>query len=94
VSQPIKGFGEFKGHKPDVYSFQAVVIDVEVDSESGEVRIKHLYFVYDVGTIINPLIHQARSTAASFKDWVRAHRGDSADDGQTTASLGDYRSLT
>ncbi len=60
ANEPIKGFGEFVGHKPDVYSFQAVVVDVAVDAASGEVKLEHLYFVYDVGAIINPLIHQGQ----------------------------------
>lgn len=92
-SQPVKGFGEFKGHKPDVYSFQAVVIDVEVDSESGEVRIKHLYFVYDVGTIINPLIHQGQIDGGIVQGLGYALTEEiQLDDGRvTTASLGDYK---
>jgi len=39
---PVKAIGHFKAHKPDVYSFQAVVADVEVDAETGEVRVRRL----------------------------------------------------
>ena len=92
-SQPLKGFGEFAGHKPDVYSFQAVVVDVEVDSESGEARLRHLYFVYDVGTIINPLIHQGQIEGGIVQGLGYALAEEiQLDDGRiTTVTLGDYK---
>ena len=91
--QPLKGFGEFTGHKPDVYSFQAVVADVEVDSESGAVRLRYLYFVYDVGTIINPLIHQGQIDGGIVQGLGYALMEEiQLDEGQvTTATLGDYK---
>ena len=92
-SQPIKGFGEFTGHKPDVYSFQAVVADVEVDRDSGAVHVQHLYFVYDVGTIINPLIHQGQIEGGIVQGLGYALTEEiQLDDGRvTTATLGDYK---
>jgi CO/xanthine dehydrogenase Mo-binding subunit len=58
---PICGFGHFKAEtKPDVYSFQAIVADVEVDSETGEIDVQKLYFAYDVTQVINPIIHQGQ----------------------------------
>jgi CO/xanthine dehydrogenase Mo-binding subunit len=57
---PIKGFGHYEGHKPDVYSFQAAVADVEVDGDTGQVTVQRIYFVYDVSTVINPMIHQGQ----------------------------------
>jgi CO/xanthine dehydrogenase Mo-binding subunit len=91
--QPLKGFGEFVGHKPDVYSFQAVVVDVEVDRDSGAVRVQHLYFVYDVGTIINPLIHQGQIEGGIVQGLGYALTEDiQLDEGRvTTATLGDYK---
>jgi CO/xanthine dehydrogenase Mo-binding subunit len=92
-SPPLKGFGEFTGHKPHVYSFQAVVVDVEVDSESGEVRLQHVYFVYDVGTIINPLIHQGQIDGGVVQGLGYALTEEiQLDDGHvTTVTLGDYK---
>ena len=52
--KPPGGFGHYNGHKPDVYSFQSVVADVEVNAETGQVKVQRLYFVYDAGRIINP----------------------------------------
>ena len=91
--KPLKGFGEFVGHKPDVYSFQAVVAAVAVDEESGEVRLKHLYFVYDVGTVINPLIHQGQIEGGIVQGQGYALTEElKLDDGRiTTVTLGDYK---
>ena len=91
--KPLKGFGEFVGHKPDVYSFQAVVADVAVDEESGEVRLTHLYFVYDVGTVINPLIHQGQIEGGIVQGQGYALTEElKLDDGHiTTVTLGDYK---
>ena len=93
AENPLKGFGEFVGHKPDVYSFQAVVVDVEVDGESGEVQLKHLYFVYDVGTVINPLIHQGQIEGGIVQGLGYALTEElKLDDGHiTTVTLGDYK---
>jgi CO/xanthine dehydrogenase Mo-binding subunit len=91
--KPLKGFGEFVGHKPDVYSFQAVVADVAVDEESGDVRLTHLYFVYDVGTVINPLIHQGQIEGGIVQGQGYALIEElKLDDGHiTTVTLGDYK---
>ena len=91
--KPLKGFGEFVGHKPDVYSFQAVVADVAVDEESGEVRLRHLYFVYDSGTVINPLIHQGQIEGGIVQGQGYALTEElKLDDGHiTTVTLGDYK---
>lgn len=90
---PVKGFGEFLGHKPDVYSFQAAVVDVEVDRETGAVNLKHLYFVYDVGTVINPLIHQGQIEGGIVQGLGYALTEElKLDDGHiTTVTLGDYK---
>jgi CO/xanthine dehydrogenase Mo-binding subunit len=93
AEKPLKGYGEFAGHKPDVYSFQAVVVDVEVDTATGEVRLKHLYFVYDVGTVINPLIHQGQIEGGIVQGLGYALSEElKLDDGRiTTVTLGDYK---
>jgi CO/xanthine dehydrogenase Mo-binding subunit len=90
---PVIGFGEFKGHKPHVYSFQAIVVDVEVDKETGAVDLQHLYFVYDVGTIINPLIHQGQIDGGIVQGLGYALTEElKVDDGRvTTVTLGDYK---
>jgi CO/xanthine dehydrogenase Mo-binding subunit len=90
---PLKGFGEYKGHKPHVYSFQSIVVDVEVDKETGAVDLKHLYFVYDVGTIINPLIHQGQIDGGIVQGLGYALTEElKVDEGRViTLTLGDYK---
>ncbi|HEY2990745.1 MAG TPA: xanthine dehydrogenase family protein molybdopterin-binding subunit [Candidatus Binatia bacterium] len=90
---PLKGFGEYKGHKPHVYSFQSIVVDVEVDRETGAVDLKHLYFVYDVGTIINPLIHQGQIDGGIVQGLGYALTEElKVDEGRViTVTLGDYK---
>jgi xanthine dehydrogenase molybdenum-binding subunit len=44
----------------DVMYFCAQVADVEVDTQTGQVRLLRLVTAHDVGTIINPLTHQGQ----------------------------------
>jgi len=89
----ITGYGRFVGHKPDVYSFQAVVADVEVDKDTGAVAVDRLYFVYDVANIINPLIHQGQIDGGVVQGLGYALMEEIVlDDGKPmTVSLGDYK---
>src|SRR5919109_1141144 len=93
AERPLTRYGKFAGHKPDVYSFQAVVVDVTVDTATGEVKLKHLYFVYDVGTVINPLIHQGQIEGGIVQGLGYALSEElKLDDGRiTTVTLGDYK---
>ena len=45
---------------PDETCFIAQVAEVEVDPETGQVRLRRLVTAHDVGTIINPLTHQGQ----------------------------------
>ena len=91
---PICGFGHYKAEKkPDVYSFQAVVADVEVDGETGEVHVQKLHFAYDVTRIINPIIHQGQIDGAIIQGLGFTVMEEMAfDEGQIlTLNLGDYK---
>jgi CO/xanthine dehydrogenase Mo-binding subunit len=44
----------------DVMYFSAQVAEVEVDQETGQVRVLRLVTAHDVGTIINPITHQGQ----------------------------------
>jgi len=91
---PICGFGHYKAEKkPDVYSFQAVVADVEVDRETGEVDVKKLHFAYDVTRIINPVIHQGQIDGAIIQGLGFTVMEEMAvDEGRIlTLNLGDYK---
>ena len=47
-------------HHEDVMYFCAQVAEVEVDRETGQVRVERLITAHDVGTIINPVTHQGQ----------------------------------
>ena len=89
----IKSFGHYKGRKSDAYSFQAIVADVEVDPENGQIKITRLYFVYDVTTVINPLIHQGQLEGAIIQGIGYALCEEMGiEDGRViVSSLGDYK---
>ena len=44
----------------DVMYFSAQVVDVDVDSETGQVKVLRVVTAHDVGTVINPLGHQGQ----------------------------------
>jgi CO/xanthine dehydrogenase Mo-binding subunit len=90
---PIKTFGHYKGHKTGAYSFQVLVADVAVDPESGQVNILRLYFVYDVTTVINPLIHQGQLEGAIVQGLGYALCEEMGiEDGRVmVSSLGEYK---
>jgi CO/xanthine dehydrogenase Mo-binding subunit len=49
----------------DVVYFCAQVAEVEVDRETGQVRLHRLVTAHDVGTIINPITHQGQIDGAA-----------------------------
>ena len=44
----------------DVMYFSAQVAEVDVDTETGEVKLRRVVTAHDVGTVINPLGHQGQ----------------------------------
>jgi CO/xanthine dehydrogenase Mo-binding subunit len=67
--------------------------DVEVDPENGQIKVTHLYFVYDVTTVINPLIHQGQLEGAIVQGLGYALCEEMGiEDGRVMVfSLGDYK---
>ena len=92
-SDTIKTFGHYKGRESSTYSFQALVADVAVDAESGQVQVTGLHFVYDVTTVINPLIHQGQLEGAIIQGLGYALCEEMGiEDGRVmVSSLGDYK---
>jgi CO/xanthine dehydrogenase Mo-binding subunit len=66
---------------------------VEVDRDSGQIKVNHLYFVYDVTTVINPLIHQCQLEGAIIQGLGYALCEEMGiEDGRVmVSSLGDYK---
>ena len=92
-AEPIKSFGHYRGEKSAAYSFQALAADVAVDVATGEINVTRLYFVYDVTTVINPLIHQGQLEGAIVQGLGYALCEEMAiEDGRVTVSnFGDYK---
>ncbi|MGH7825018.1 MAG: xanthine dehydrogenase family protein molybdopterin-binding subunit [Candidatus Binatia bacterium] len=75
-------------------SLVAQVAEVEVDEETGEVRVRRLTTAHNTGTILNPLTHQGQIDGGVLMGMGYALIEELAvdDDGKVlTANLGDYK---
>jgi xanthine dehydrogenase molybdenum-binding subunit len=77
----------------DVSYFCAQVADVEVDPETGQVRLERLVTAHDVGTIINSLAHQGQIEGAAVTGIGLALTEELVmEDGRiTNPNLGEYK---
>jgi CO/xanthine dehydrogenase Mo-binding subunit len=84
---------EVKLPAPDETCFIAQVAEVEVDPETGAVRLRRLVTAHDVGTIINPLMHQGQIDGGVVQGIGQALTEEFiVEDGRvTTLSLGEYK---
>lgn len=57
---PIVETGSFQSSPADVTSFVVQIAEVEVDPETGQVKLRRIVSAHDVGTVINPLTHQGQ----------------------------------
>jgi CO/xanthine dehydrogenase Mo-binding subunit len=80
-------------HVEDVMYFCAQVAEVEVDPETGQVRVNRLVTAHDVGTIINPITHQGQIDGGIATGIGLALTEELfTEEGQVTnANLGDYK---
>jgi CO/xanthine dehydrogenase Mo-binding subunit len=90
---PLHAAGHFKGERPEVYAFQAMVAEVEVDRETGEVRLNHLYYAVDATKIINPVTYhgQIQGGVTQGVGFSLIENLATEDGRVTTLSLGDYK---
>ncbi len=74
-------------------SFVAQVAEVEVDPETGKVRLHRFVTAHDVGTIINPITHQGQIDGGAMMAIGAALMEELAlEDGRiTTPNLGEYK---
>jgi len=91
--EPIRGYGHCKGGRPEVYVFQALVAEVEVDRETGRVRVQKLYFALDSSKVVNPLMHQGQIDGAVVQGIGQSLMENLVvEDGRVLPlSLGDYK---
>jgi xanthine dehydrogenase molybdenum-binding subunit len=80
-------------HVEAMPTYQVQVAEVAVDPETGQVRLRRLTTVHDVGTILNPLLHQGQIEGAVVQGIGYALTEElGMEDGRvTTPHLGDYK---
>jgi CO/xanthine dehydrogenase Mo-binding subunit len=76
-----------------VTSFCAQVAEVEVDPETGQVRVRRMVTVHDAGRVIHPVSHQGQIEGGLVQGLGLALMEElKAEDGHiSTLSLGDYK---
>ena len=82
---------------PDTVSyFCAQVAEVEVDKETGTVRVRRIVSAHDVGTIINPLGHQGQIDGSTVMGYGQGVMEELVmENGRiTNNNLGDYKMPT
>jgi CO/xanthine dehydrogenase Mo-binding subunit len=95
--EPGRGYAYYDGRKrPREHIFQAVIADVEIDSESGQVQVRRLSSFHDVSVVINPLTHQGQIEGGMLQGLGMAVCEEVAlEEGRVmTPSLGDYKMFT
>ncbi len=93
TGQPLTGAMTHTSAPSEVTSYAAQVAEVEVDRDTGEVTVKKIYTVHDVGTILNPITHQGQIEGGVIQGLGYALMEEIiSEDGQvSTLSLGDYK---
>ncbi len=92
---PIVAEGHYQNMKdgPEA-SMVAQVAEVEVDQETGEVKVRQITTSHNTGTIVNPLSHQGQIDGGVVMGMGQARMEEVAiDEGGkvTTANFGDYK---
>jgi CO/xanthine dehydrogenase Mo-binding subunit len=92
--KPLKELGHFvAGDRTGTLFFFAQLAEVEVDPDTGRLTVVKMTSVNDVGTIINPLVHQAQIEGGVIQGLGYGIMEHLQDDGGriATANLGDYK---
>lgn len=79
--------------EPGDYGFAATAVEVEVDRETGQIRLTDALVVADVGTVVNPVAHRGQIEGAFAMGVGAALMEELAVDGGavTSLSLADVR---
>jgi len=77
----------------DVMYFSAQVAEVDVDKETGEVKVRRVITAHDVGTVINPIGHQGQINGGFVTGYGLAMTEEFvSEDGRVlNGNLGDYK---
>lgn len=93
AGEPLTAENVFTAPTSPVTSFCTQTAEVEVDRETGEVKVNKIVSVHDVGTVINPLNHQGQIEGGVIQGLGYALMEELAsEEGRiSTLSLGDYK---
>jgi xanthine dehydrogenase molybdenum-binding subunit len=94
--EPISFASTTTAEEPDVTCFCAQVAEVEVDPETGEVKLRKFVTAHDVGTVHNPLTHQGQIEGAVIQGvgYALMEELRSEDGHISTLSMGDVKTPT
>lgn len=90
---PVTGDMTYTSSPSEHTSFCVQVAEVEVDLETGQVTVKRIVTAHDVGTVINPMLHQGQIDGGVVQGLGYALMEElTTEDGQVSSlSLGDYK---
>jgi CO/xanthine dehydrogenase Mo-binding subunit len=91
--QPLRGYGHCKGGRPEVYAFQVIAAEVEVDRASGQMKIRRLDLALDATKVINPIVYQGQIDGAAIQGvGFTVMENLAVEEGRVlTLNLGDYK---
>ncbi len=83
---------QMKSRSP-IAAFVVQIAEVEVDRETGHLKVRRIVTAHDVGTVINPLTHQGQIDGGVIQGLGYATMEEVVTESGkvVTASLGDYR---
>ena len=90
---PVTGEMTYTSSPSEYTSFCAQVAEVEVDPETGQVTVQRIVTAHDVGTVINPMLHQGQIDGGIIQGLGYALMEEmTSEDGRISSlSLGDYK---
>ena len=96
MQQPISGQKDFTSPPTEETSYCTQAAEVEVDLETGQVKVNKIITVHDVGTVLNPLAHQGQIEGGVIQGLGYALMEEMVtEEGRvSTLSLGDYKMPT
>ena len=91
--QPVEVQVSHQPIMPDITSFCAQVAEVQVDPETGQVKVRRIVTAHDVGTVVNPVGHQGQIEGGVIQGLGYALTEElPIEDGKpTTLHMGDYK---
>ena len=93
TGRPIDGEMTYTSTRSEVTSFCAQVAEVQVDPETGQVKVNRIVTAHDVGTILNPVTHQGQIEGGVVQGlgYALMEEMDTEEGRISTLSLGEYK---